>query len=381
MHFFWFYIKKIILSGDIETNPRSQSKRCQEFSIRHWNLNSIATVNTKSVYYYLQFTMSFVCQKHILIKSILPEDRNLEIPGYDLIQVDHPANSKQGSVCIYYRNSLPLKTLDIFYLQERIITFTNNLVLILDKIFEPNPFLVIALGDFNTKLSQWYKDDKTTTEGSKIANLTSQYRLKQIRNQPTHILHNSSSCIDLLFTSPLNLVMESGVHSSLHSNCHHQIISARFNLKMYYPPPMNVKSGIIKKWILIWFSKRFVNFTGKDLFIERTLMKVSILNNTISNVLSNFIPHKTITCDDKKPPWFNKNIINLIKNKNIFYKSHTVNENSTNKKEAIKALQNKLISTIENAKSEYYSKLSMKLSNPETSYKALLVNLKKFCEW
>ena len=107
---------------------------------------------------------------------------------------------------------------------------------------------------------------------------------------------------------------------------------------------------------------------------------MSIINNTINNVLLNFILHETITCDDKKPPWFNKNIINLIKNKNIFYKSHTVNENSTNKKEAIKALQNKLISTIENAKSEYYSKLWMKLSNPETSYKALLVNLKKFCE-
>ena len=75
-------------------------------------------------------------------------------------------------------------------------------------------------------------------------------------------------------------------------------------------------------------------------------MKVSILNNTISNVLSNFIPHKTITCDDKKPPWFNKNIINLIKNRNIFYKSHTANENSTDKKEALKALQNKLASKL-----------------------------------
>ena len=62
--------------------------------------------------------------------------------------------------------------------------------------------------------------------------------------------------------------------------------------------------------------------------------------------------------------------MNLIKNKNIFYKSHTANENSTDKKEAIKALQNKLTSTTENAKSEYYSKLSMKLSNPETSSKA-----------
>ena len=106
--------------------------------------------------------------------------------------------------------------------------------------------------------------------------------------------------------------------------------------------------------------------------------KVSILNNTINNVLPNLIPHETITCDDKKPPWFNKNIINLIKNKNIFYKSHTANENSIDKKEAIKALQNKLTSTIENAKSEYYSKLSMKLSNPETSSKAYWFILKSF---
>ena len=67
----------------------------------------------------------------------------------------------------------------------------------------------------------------------------------------------------------------------------------------------------------------------------------------------------TITCDDKKPPWFNKNIMNLIKNKNIFCKSHTPNENSTDKTEATKTLRNKLISTTENAKSEYYSKLSI----------------------
>ena len=90
---------------------------------------------------------------------------------------------------------------------------------------------------------------------------------------------------------------------------------------------------------------------------ENINKKVSILNNTINNVLSNFIPHEIITCDNKKSPWFNKNIINLIKNKNIFCITHTANENSTDKKEAIKALQNKLTSTIENGKSEYYPKL------------------------
>ena len=31
MHFFWFYIKKLILSGDVETNPRSQSNVVKNF--------------------------------------------------------------------------------------------------------------------------------------------------------------------------------------------------------------------------------------------------------------------------------------------------------------------------------------------------------------
>ena len=33
------------------------------------------------------------------------------------------------------------------------------------------------------------------------------------------------------------------------------------------------------------------------------------------NILSNFIPHGTIACDDKDPPWFNKAIKSLIQEK------------------------------------------------------------------
>ena len=36
--------------------------------------------------------------------------------------------------------------------------------------------------------------------------------------------------------------------------------------------------------------------------------KVEIFNRTILNVLSNFIPHETIVCNDKDPPWFNNTI-------------------------------------------------------------------------
>ena len=64
--------------------------------------------------------MSFVFQKH-LDSSIGSDDSSLEIPGYDLIWADHPSNIKGGGICVYYRNSLPLKILDIFYLQECIV--------------------------------------------------------------------------------------------------------------------------------------------------------------------------------------------------------------------------------------------------------------------
>ena len=33
------------------------------------------------------------------------------------------------------------------------------------------------------------------------------------------------------------MVVNSGVHSSLHANCHRQIVFAKFDLKVYYPPP------------------------------------------------------------------------------------------------------------------------------------------------
>ena len=40
--------------------------------------------------------------------------------------------------------------------------YANNLQLSLDKIINQNPFLIVALGDFNTKSSNWSKRDKTT---------------------------------------------------------------------------------------------------------------------------------------------------------------------------------------------------------------------------
>ena len=103
-------------------------------------------------------------------------------------------------------------------------TFSKNFELNLDTISANSPFLPVVLGDFNVKPNLWCKNDKTSYEDWKIKGITSQFGLQQLIKEPTHHTRNLPSCIGLIFSSQPNLVMESGVHSSLHEHCHHQII-------------------------------------------------------------------------------------------------------------------------------------------------------------
>ena len=93
-----------------------------------------------------------------------------------------------------------------------------------------SPFLTVVLGDFNTKTCLWFNNAITSYKGSKIDGVTSQFGLEKIVKQLTHIIGDSLSYRDLIFTIQPNLVIESGVHSSLDSNYHHHITFAKFNL-------------------------------------------------------------------------------------------------------------------------------------------------------
>ena len=127
--------------------------------------------------------------------SVPLRDINLEIQGYELVRSDHPSQHKRGGVCIYFRNSLPLKILNINYLQENITSelqvgskiynfvslywspsqtsddfekLSGDFELTLDNLVESNSDLIVVLGDLNIKSKNWYINDKTTTKGVKI---------------------------------------------------------------------------------------------------------------------------------------------------------------------------------------------------------------------
>ena len=58
------------------------------------------------------------------------------------------------------------------------------------------------------------------------------------------------------------------------------------------------------------------------MFLNKTVHEqVSIFNNVLFNILSNYIPHKYITIDDRDPPWMTKRIKDKINLESTLCKS------------------------------------------------------------
>ena len=300
----------IKLSGDIELNPGPKPSSFKYFSICHWNLNSITSHDFLKVKlltaYNVMHKFDVICISESYLNSDTSSNQyNLNIPGYNMSRAAHPSGNRRGGVFIFYKESLPIKMLNIDYLQEcicfdlkigsKLCTIVslyrspsqsadefdnslNKLNLTMESIIQKNPFLTVVIGDFNAKSSEWWIDDKTTQEGIKIENLLSQFSLSQVINERTHISQNFNSCIDLLFTNQQNLITDSGIHPSLHSNCHHQIIHEKFNLKIFYPPPYERHIWHYKHANTDMISKAIQGFDWDKAFLDKsTEEKASIL--------------------------------------------------------------------------------------------------------
>ena len=281
------------------------------------------------------------------------------------------------SECITFEISIGNKICRFFHLyrspsqtQDKFQTFKSNLKLNLDALLCSNSFLTVMTGDFNAKSKDQCSSDITSFEGSELDFLTSQFGLSQIIKQPTYILDNSRSCIDLIFTSQPKMVIDSGVHASLHANCHHQIMYAKFDLKIIYPPPYertvwhfkHANSDHIKRAIDIFDWESALNHIDAN-------DPVSLFNSTILNIISNFIPNETITCDHRDLPWMNSFIKNLIHAKYNFYKKFVRKSNNMYHDYAFKNLQNHLNQSIQIAKQNYVNKIAQRLGDPSTSSK------------
>ena len=225
---------------------------------------------------------------------------------YQCLLCEVACQNEKGYIAVIYcsSNQSCNKFEDLLFNLEKLINQVKQLKL----------SFTMFLGDFNARSSDiTWPDDITSLEGTHINSLISMYGFDQLISDPTHILPDSSSCIDLVFTDQSNLVVDSGVHPSPHTSCYHQITYCNLNLMIVYPPPyerlvwdykITKDSPINAALIKVDFEFLFSNKSVKQ--------QVIIFNETVMIVFSNFIPNKFVTFDDRDPPWMTSNIKDKI---------------------------------------------------------------------
>ena len=178
------------------------------------------------------------------------EEEKLILNDYSFIRQNHPQDIKRDGVRLYIKDSLPYKERsDIATFPECIAaqlqisrkkfvftviyrsprqnheeygSFLINFELMLSKIFAENPCSVILSGDFNCSSTQWWVKENENEEGRTFDPLISDLGLHQLINEPTHIIGEHRSCIDLILTNQSIIILEACVHPSLREFCHHQ---------------------------------------------------------------------------------------------------------------------------------------------------------------
>ena len=234
-------------------------------------------------------------------------------------------------------------------------TFLNNFESDLGIISSLIPYIFTILGDFNAKSSNWCPRDITSQQGFEIDAVTSYYGLHQLITEPTHVLPLSSSCIDLIFTSQPNLICDSGVLPSLCNNCHHNIVFAKFNLQIEYPPPFKRLVWNYDKADTNMIKRAATQFDWEKAFSNLCIdSKIETFNCVLLNIFSNFCPSKIITCNDNDPPWLTDKIKRMAQDKDEAYRQLKLNNEDVFQSTFFKGLTQELTDEIEREKNKYY---------------------------
>ena len=237
----------------------------------------------------------------------------------------------------------------------------------------------IFLGDFNVKNSDWWAGDTTDANGSEIKNIASQHGLQQLIDKPTHILPDSSSCIDLNFSSANHLSLESGVLPSLLPRCHHQITYCKIDFKIPFPPSYQRKIWDFSRADLVLI-KRSMNMVDWDGSFEGLDIshRVAFLTETVINIFSNFVPNKIITIRNKDEVWMTAEVKKSLLEKGKIYEKYVKNGRKSQDLEVLIKAQSKCRKAVKDAKKSYYSHLGNSLNDPSLSSKKYWSILKKF---
>ena len=265
--------------------------------------------------------------------------------------------SKRFFITVLYRS--PSQSIEQFSLFKQ--RWEETII----NINDCSPTIAMHIEDFNAKNLKWWNGDSTNLQGTELAELATHYSLNQVIDGPAHILPNSASCTDLIFTTETIFFIDSGVLHLLFPRPHHQLIFPKVSFTTFFPPVYKRR---------IWdFSKANVNairqavncvewdraFNGLNID-ER----VKFLTKCVLNVFYNFVPNKIITVRSKDTLWMTPEIKRMVLKKEKIYRRYVKHGRSIADYQILRDITSRYKSAIKEAKYNYFSRLGESLNDP-----------------
>ena len=406
---FWIFSLLLTLSSDVHPNPgplqTDQNFHSGFLSFCNWNLNTLS----KDEFYRIslleahntlfKYDIISLCETSLNDGITVPENA---LPGYLYHPLNNPNGERNGGVGIFYKDSLPLRIRDDLSFGECLVTelkfghkkifftvfyrnpknsasspefgdFLLNFENLQKSLQSEKPYATIYAGDVNAHTQVWYPDGDTNAEGVKLDELFSSLNLNQLINEPTHFFRDdcAPSCIDIILTDQPNLVMSSGVRPSLDPTVKHHMTFCKINFKI--PPPPNFRRKIwhFNRANIDGIKKAISSFPWAENFakLQNPTLQVSLLNKTILNIMSNFVPNEEKTFRPVEPSWYTDFTKKLLKKHNKLYRKYKENGFTENDKIAFDHSKSRISTHILEAKEKYLQNQGAKLADPSTSQK------------
>ena len=400
----WLPIILILLSNDINLNPGPHFQN-NLFNFMPWNVNSLAKDNFQRVSLIeahnsiFNYDLISICETSLDDTVELPD---ILLSNYTFVPANNPANSRNGGVGLFYKNSLPVVIRKDLSFDESIVVelkfgrkkifftvlyrspscnhtspefqdFLSNFENLYSNIKTENPFAMFFTGDFNAHSQFWWPGGDTTLEGAQIEDLFTKLGLSQLISEPTNFEpYKNPSCIDLVVTDQPNIILDCGTRVSLDSYCHHQIIHRKVNFRI--PPPLpyerklwhfnRANSAAIKRSMTSFPWRQHLNVNTDPNW------QVKTFTDTLLNIMSSFVPNETKRFVPRNPPWITKPLKTMLNRKNRLFENYKRHGYKAEDKVRIDGFRIECQQAVETAKLSYLTNLGNKLNSHGTSQKS-----------
>ena len=231
---------------------------------------------------------------------------------------------------------------------------------------------IFITGDFNL-------DTQKAAANQKIINICQYFNLDQLIVEPTHFTENSSSILDLVFTTNKCNILSSGVGDPFleHNIRFHCPIYFVLNFRKTVTPVLRRHIWLYDRGDYQAFSQNIIETNWESLKNNDIDIYASNITDKISELAKKNIPNKTVKIRQSDPTWLTSEIKKMIRKRKRLYNKFKRSKSHSDF-EKYKQTRNKTIAEIRKSKQLETDKLAAKLRNNDIGPRDWWKTLKHF---